>query len=371
MSQFVEIAKGNGSQLDKFNREGEEQMTDQYSGEISMWKAGRLPAADKQILYWSANDLIKMADEHPPQTVIENLIFEGDTLLIHGSEENYKSVFIVQMGESIAAGIPLLRSWKINRKRRVGIIETEMHPASLGERLKVMFPKRNAPDDLCFFPEDALKGWRRQDLAGKFQVIEKWVDESGVAVLMIDTANDFFRGDANPSEEATVGEFFDRMRNLPLASRILVRHDRKRSTGDDLLHSNERIRGSSEWKEDPEAIISLARIDRRTHEVDFEVGKLRYGRKPDSMRLWFDAGRFRLIPLPPVISVLEEGPKSRQDIVGECGRRFGLGERSVDEMLAEQNVYLIPNREGHKRVFQIDRERSRQAPWDRFLELKA
>jgi hypothetical protein len=312
-----------------------------------------------------------MAEEHPPQSVIENLLYEGDTLLIHGSEENYKSVFIVQIGESIAAGVPLLRNWKIERKRRVGIIETEMHPASLGERLKIMFPNDNAPEDLCFFPEETLKEWRREKLDGKFQIIEGWVKAVKVEVLMIDTANDFFRGDDNPSEEATVGEFFDRMRNLPLASRILVRHDRKRSDGDEQLHSNERIRGSSEWKEDPEAIISLARIDKRTHEVDFEVGKLRYGKKPESMRLWFDAGCFRLTPLPPVISVLEQGLQTRQQVSDECQRRFGLAQRKVDEMLSNERAFLIPEREGHKRVLQIDPDRSQEASWYPFLELKA
>lgn len=253
----------------------------------------RQPIKPEDIAYWTARDLMRMSVERPPQPIIENLLYEGDTLLIHGSEENYKSVCIIQLAESIAGGVSFLRTWKINGKRRVGIIETEMHPAQLGDRLRVMFPKGDPPHDLCFLPEDRLRSWRRKDLTGKVVIIEDWIRAVGISVLMVDTANDFFRGDDNPSEEATVGAFFDSMRNLRLDARILVRHDRKRRDGDSTLHSNERIRGSSEWKEDPEVIASLERIDKRTHEVEFEIGKLRYGRKPEPMRLWFDAGSFR------------------------------------------------------------------------------
>lgn len=202
-----------------------------------------------------------------------------------------------------------------------------------------------------------------EDLEGKFGMIERWVAAARLEVLMIDTANDFFRGDDNPSEEGTVGTFFDRMRSLPLAARIMVRHDRKRREADGELHSNERIRGSSEWKEDPEIIASLERLDRRTNEVDFEIGKLRYGTKPEPMRLWFDAGTFRLVPLSPVIAVLEAGRQRREQIVGACKARFGLEQRLVDAMLHEQNSYLRTAQEGHKRAWEIDPDRAREAPW--------
>jgi len=184
-------------------------------------------------------------------------------------------------------------------------------------------------------------------------------------VLLIDTVNDFFRRDDSPSAEPIVGEFFDNLRNLSLPASVLVRHDRKRREHEDSANSNELIRGSAEFKEDPEAILYLKREDRRTNEVTLEVGKLRYGSKPEPLTLWFDAACFRLTPLPPVVAVLETGPKSRREVIEECHGRFGLKGRKVDEMLEGEKPFLKERWEGHQAIFQIDAERCADAPWYR------
>lgn len=85
-------------------------------------------------------------------------------------------------------------------------------------------------------------------------------------------------------------------------------------------------------------IISLERVDRRTNQVDFEVGKLRYGRKPQPLPLWFDAGTFRLTPLPPMIAVRYERESAREEIIQKCEQRFGIRERTVNEMRRAEAV---------------------------------
>jgi len=315
---------------------------------------------------WTARDLIQLAKKSPPQAIIEGLLNAGDILLLHGTEESFKSVSVVQCAEAIAMGTPFLRRWPVCGQRRVGIIETEMHAVMMGQRLSKMFPDGNAPEHVFFMSEDLLRRWRREDLAGKFRVIEDWVRQEDIQVLMIDTANDFFRGLDSPSEERVVGEFFDRLRALSLEGRILVRHDRKRREIDDSSHSNEMIRGSSEWKEDPEAIIQLKRTDKRTHEVQMEVGKLRYGVKPEPCKLWFDAGVFRLVPLPPIIALLEDGPKTRQQLVSE-GERFGLSERAVDAQLDENQEVLKRGNRGHERTWELDRTKCQEKEWLQLL----
>jgi hypothetical protein len=75
--------------------------------------------------------------------------------------------------------------------RRVGIIETEMHPAGIGERLSKMFPDGKAPEHMYLMGETLLKEWRREDMKGKLRIIEEWVRDEDIQVLMIDTANDF------------------------------------------------------------------------------------------------------------------------------------------------------------------------------------
>lgn len=318
---------------------------------------------------WSAADLIRIAKEKPPQPIIEGLLNIGDIMLLHGTEESFKSVFIVQMGESIASGTPLLRHWKVARACRVGIIETEMHEAQMGERLGKMFPDGKAPQNLRFLGAEALRQWRRQKMDGKFKIIEKWVQHEGIEVLMVDTANDFFREKQNPSEETVVGGFFDQIRNLPVSASILVRHDHKKRKDDSGAHSNELIRGSAEFKEDPEVILYLKRTDRRTHEVELEVGKLRYGNKPKDLTLWFDAGSFRLTALPHVFAVLESGPMRRQEVLAECKARFGIEERKVDNSLAGFRPYLKEGIDGHQKVFEIDWEKVSQEEWSRYLAL--
>jgi hypothetical protein len=200
-----------------------------------------------------------------------------------------------------------------------------MHEVMLGERLAKMFPAGDPPENLLFMGENALRDWRRLGLRAKFEFIQKWIAEKRIDVLMIDAANDFFRGSENPSDERSVGQFFDELRNLQVGARMIVRHDRKRNPElDSGGCSSERIRGSAEWKEDPEAIMAVERKDRRTHEVSLEVGKLRYGMKPEPFALWFDVKTFRLTPLPPVVEILSDcGAHSRQSIVDECQERFG------------------------------------------------
>jgi len=216
--------------------------------------------------------------------------------------------------------------------------------------------------------ESELRDWRRLALKRKFESIEAWVREEKIEVLMIDTANDFFRGDDNPSAETDVGGFFDELRNLKVGVRVIVRHDRKKKVEvDDLINSNERIRGSAEWKEDPETILSLERQDRRTNQVALEVGKLRYGIKPQPFDAWFDAANFRLTALPPVIAVLQEGKRSRREIIAACEKRFGLADRTVDDMLKIERTYLDEKQEGHEKTFQINGKQALGAPWAVFF----
>jgi len=318
---------------------------------------------------WQAGDLIRFALEHPPKPVIRGLLNEGDILLLHGSEESFKSVFVLQIAENLAQGTELLNYWKVPEARRVGVIETEIHEVMLGERLAKMFPGGDAPKSLLFMPENTLRDWRRLTLLQKFDAIQKWIVENDIQVLMIDTANDFFRGSDNPSDERNVGQFFDELRNLKVGARIIVRHDRKKNLeGEGEMSSNENIRGSAEWKEDPESIICLQRRDRRTHEVSMEVGKLRYGSKPDPCTLWFDLKSFKLTALPPVIEVLSSGDRqSRETIVTECEKRFDLSERKIAEMLAEHGQFLKESMNGHSKQFEIDLDKANQAPWWKFL----
>ena len=72
-------------------------------------------------------------------------------------------------------------------------------------------------------------------------------------MLLLDTANDFFRGDkAKPNDETVVAAFFEQLRQSPGRTWGLVRHDHKPTPEDETgINANNRIRGSGEWKRIP------------------------------------------------------------------------------------------------------------------------
>jgi RecA-family ATPase len=315
----------------------------------------------------SATDLIRLAKEHPPVPIVQGLLNEEEILLLHGSEDSYKSFFVLQVADSIASGRSLF-AWDVPQARRVGVIETELNEASLGERLARIFPGNGAPENLRFLSEGGLRDWKRLSLLRKIAFAQRWVQSEGIQVLMIDTANDFFRGADNASQERSVGQFFDELRAIEVDARLIVRHDRKKN--DNGGNPNDRIRGASEWKEDPEVIVSLKREDRRTNEVVLSVDKQRYGRKPDALTLWFDTEVFRLDGLPPVIDVLWSGKQSRREILEACHKRFSLGQRKVDDMLAHEREFLREQPEGREKYFEIDLEKVPEACWVDFLHVR-
>jgi hypothetical protein len=154
-------------------------------------------------------------------------------------------------------------------------------------------------------------------LEEKISLIESWLRENGGEVLLVDTANDFFRGESNPSDERDVGRLFDGLRNLGLDTTMLIRHDGKKKDFDTEVHSNELIR-ISRMERRPEVILYSNRVEKRTNECHLAVGKVRYGQKPEPFHVWFDAKHFRLTPLPPVVAVREEGSKNRRQVLEEC-----------------------------------------------------
>jgi hypothetical protein len=87
-----------------------------------------------------------------------------------------------------------------------------------------------------------------------------------------------------------------------------------------------------------------------------EVGKLRNGTIPDPMELWFDAGRFRLTPIPPIVALLETGPLSREELIAQAQKRFNLKQRAVDEHRAELGSFLDETKDGHRKILSLNRD---------------
>jgi hypothetical protein len=301
------------------------------------------------------NDLMREARQNPAKPVIEGLLHEGETVGLHGAPEVFKTIFTLQLAESLATGTPFLGIWDVPRPRSVYYLETEMSVTALGERLSRMFRDHIPPNAVHFADESRLRQFRRApNLAAKFDLLKVWVREAQADFVILDTCNPFFRGKESPNDETTAGMFFDLLAALPGKNTLFVRHNHKRRQEDADSDSAGKIRGSGQFADVPDLLIEMRRMDKRTSEAQLAVSKFRHGSKPEDVSIWFDSGDFRLITIPPVIHVLLEGPLHRPELLNRLKCRFGIGERKADEIISKQRIYLIEKMAGHKKVFEVD-----------------
>ena len=298
--------------------------------------------------------LIEAARKNPAKSVIGGLLNEGEIAGLHGTPEAFKTIFALQLAESLASGTPFLDLWPVPRARTVYFLESEMSVSALGTRLGEMFKGRTPPDGIRFADEQQLRAFRRApNLEKKFELLSVWVSAVRADAVLIDTANPFFRGKQTPNDETTAGAFLDLLEALPAQTKIFVRHNRKQSV-EDGTDAATKIRGSGQFADVADLLIEIRRTDKRTHEAVLSVTKFRHGSKPGDLTLWFDQGSFRLVPVPPVIALLLEGPRSRRALLQALQTRFGVGQRKGDEMVKGLRPYLRERQVGHQVVFEID-----------------
>lgn len=309
-------------------------------------------------------ELIRQAEEHPAQPVIEGMLHETEMAGLHGPPEVFKTFLVMQLAEAIATGRPFLGIWRVPHPKTVFFFETEMSVAALGKRLKVMFRDRAIPGGVHFATESRLRQFKRAgDVAAKFVLLNGWVRESGADVVIIDTCNPFFRGKQSPNDETTAGGFFDLLEALPASTKLFVRHNRKPRQDDYGEDGASRIRGSGQFADVPDLLMEIRRPDKRTNQAVLAVTKFRHGTKPADLALWFDAGDLRLTSLPPVICLLQGGPLSRTDLLTGLSQRFGIEQRTGDSIIAAQGQLLQNYQQGRNRVFEIDRQAASGEFW--------
>ena len=312
----------------------------------------------------SAQDLINEARTNPPKPVIEGLLNESEIAGLHGPPEVFKTIFCLQLAEALATGQPFLGVWQVPHAREVYFLETEMSVPALGTRLRKIYAGYTPPSRLHFADPAQLRTFRRASgIRGKVALVKDWVAAANAEVVIVDTANPFFRGKESPNDETTAGSFFDELDSLPVPTKLFVRHNHKRKLEDDDSDAAAKIRGSGQFADVPDLLLELRRPDKRTNEAILSVSKYRHGTKPNDLTLWFDSGEFGLISVPPVIHLLRDGPKTRAELLSLFDTRFGLSERSGDEIISAQASYLSQNMRRHSKVFEIDWAAAAGADW--------
>jgi AAA domain len=299
--------------------------------------------------------LIRKSRQTVVPWVIEGLWQQGGIAVVHSLEEEFKSTFSYQVAEAIASGSPLLRTWIVPLARRVGIFETEMDDLEMGKRFGKLYPDDDFPEGLIVSDSELLNAFRNKNtLESKVECLGRWIEDNEIQVLIWDTVNSILAS-TDPNSEIGISKFYDRLAMLPLKGTLIVRHDGKPSKDCAQRGSNQLVRGSNRIVEDASLVIHLKRQDKAQNKVRCEVGKLRNGRKPEPMELWFDVETFRLTRLHPIAAILEDGPHTRTELIAAAERRFGIRQRAIDGAINEIRSLLLDSMRGHNRVFELNR----------------
>lgn len=300
-------------------------------------------------------ELIRAAQTAPPRPVIAGLLNESEIAGLHGAPEVFKTIFSLQLTDSLSSGTPLFGLWQVPKPRTVYFFETEMSVEALGTRLGQMYDGQTAPTGIHFANTPQLRLFRRApDLKSKFSLLSQWVAEAKADVLILDTANPFFRGKESPNDETVAGSFFDLLEAVPASVKLFVRHNHKPRLDDSGGDPATKIRGSGQFADVPDLLLELRRTDKRTNEAILSVSKYRHGSRPDDLNLWLDRRQLRLVSVPPVIHLLQCGPRSRAELLEGLDLRFGIKQRAADDLIKSHERYLRERMNGHKLIFEID-----------------
>jgi hypothetical protein len=288
--------------------------------------------------------------------IVNGLWRDGGIAVVHALEGQFKSIFVYQLAEAIAKGQPFLRSWDIPAPRRIGIYQSEMSDIDSGERLDRMFPhKSDIPLSLRISDEEFKRTiLAKHTLEERFSVLDRWVREKRIEILMMDTINSLLATTGDPNGEFSASKFLDYLGQLPTKANLLVRHDGKPTKETEMRADNQKVRGSNRLVEDASVVIRTSRKGRADHEILISIGKLRNNAMPDDLTVWFDADSCRLTPLDPVMAMLEQGGLSREDLIEQGFRRFRLKRSAVENHIGNMERYLTSRRDGHRRIWEIN-----------------
>jgi hypothetical protein len=163
-----------------------------------------------------------------PEPVVENLIFEGETVLLAGRPKVGKSRLVHQLAFAIEAGAPFL-GLGVPKRRTVLIVDLENRPGALRDRLiRIAGQGASAPNlFVCSsqsLHDDVINA--TEEGVGRLQAMIK---KTGADVLIIDPWRLWLGADENNAEEVVRGlRALSSLRDSrPTLTIIIIHHVRK------------------------------------------------------------------------------------------------------------------------------------------------
>ena len=251
----------------------------------------------------TVREIIEWSESHPHRWFIEDFIVEDAIHVLHGLEESFKTMLMLQLHEVLAKGGEFLLR-EVKGGLRTGIAELEMKMQVSGSRFRNFWPTGDAPE-IYVLPESARRDVLTHNRAlDRIKVISNWANDKGLDFLSIDSLAKLFPPGHDPSRQDLASDVFSQIQLLPTT--LILAHDRKPSHDPKSLTStgNAEIVGSGRMSQEPDVVHQVIRVDKRAPVVKFDCGKMREGEKPEPLELYFDRVDFRLYPVHPFLHLL-------------------------------------------------------------------
>jgi AAA domain len=275
-------------------------------------------------------EYIAWGEKNPVRWYVPDIVLEDGVHVLHGLEECYKTMLMLQLHEALTCGGQFLFR-NVEGGIKTGIAELEMKGRPFARRLKNFWPC-NAPE-IAVLPEiqraEVLSGKHPVD---RLKVIVDWCEEEGLEFVSIDSLAKLFPPGHDISRQDLASEVFSQIQKLPTA--LILAHDRKPPHEAKAITGpgNAEIAGSGRMSQDPDAVFQMLRSDKRVPMAEFSWGKVREGEKSDPLSLFFDKVNFRLYPINPFLHLL---PSAQTELIAEAERRYGWKRRTADEHIAK------------------------------------
>jgi hypothetical protein len=159
-----------------------------------------------------------------PMPVIEDLLYEGELMLLAGRPKVGKSRLVHQMTMCLSEGIPFL-GMDVPRRRRVLVVDLENRPWAIKDRMGRMHDKQaTASGNVFVWCSDTLA----ESLSGTDE-LERLLDQTEAEVLIIDPWRLWLGKDENNAEEVVKGlKALSALRKTrPALATVIVHHVRK------------------------------------------------------------------------------------------------------------------------------------------------
>lgn len=284
----------------------------------------------------SLQDLCDKPPEESAFIVEQGILPKGGRLLITGAPKAGKSIAAENLALSIAAGVPFLNQYQVDKPRRVGLLDREISRRSLFDRFGALVearPSYKAAMNNLFIDHDLRL--KLDDPRQSLEPLLQLVEQNGLDVIMFDSAYKFFAKSFTNEDAVSKGfETLDTLIAETGVSVVLMHHHRKR--GGDRSGKKEGpgdpddVVGSFLWTGWPNGTILLNFLQRRVQDPFNTVctfAAFRDAAPPDPVALYRDKSSVAYTDVRPY-SFEEDGPvqggderfanrKPNADLVGE------------------------------------------------------